>query len=94
MTLDPDAPDFARRLRARCSAGGSVEAGQGRSRTRRRSARRAASQRADRDGPCSAPDDFLPEKNWRVLASTGYICDDPYTGTAGVTQRRTTGSTR
>jgi hypothetical protein len=29
-------------------------------------------------------DDFLPEKSWRVLASIGYLCDDPYTGTTGV----------
>jgi hypothetical protein len=29
-------------------------------------------------------DDFLPEKQWRVLASVGYMCDDPYTGTPGV----------
>ena len=29
-------------------------------------------------------DDFLPEKQWRVLACTGYICDDPYTGAPGV----------
>ncbi|MDP1825860.1 MAG: hypothetical protein Q8L48_21535 [Archangium sp.] len=28
--------------------------------------------------------DFLPEKHWRVLASVGYLCDDPYTGTTGV----------
>jgi hypothetical protein len=28
--------------------------------------------------------DFLPEKAWHVLASTGYMCDDPYTGAAGV----------
>lgn len=31
-------------------------------------------------------DDFLPEKEWHVLASAGYICDDPYTGTKGVTR--------
>jgi hypothetical protein len=31
-------------------------------------------------------DDFLPEKNWSVLASVGYICDDPYTGAPGVTK--------
>jgi hypothetical protein len=31
-------------------------------------------------------DDFLPEKDWSVLASAGYICDDPYTGAPGVTQ--------
>jgi hypothetical protein len=29
-------------------------------------------------------DDFVPEKRWRVLSSTGYICDDPYTGAPGV----------
>jgi hypothetical protein len=28
--------------------------------------------------------DFLPEKTWDVLASIGYLCDDPYTGTGGV----------
>jgi hypothetical protein len=31
-------------------------------------------------------DDLLPEKKWRVLASSGYMCDDPYTGTPGVEQ--------
>ena len=31
-------------------------------------------------------DDFLPEKEWSVLASIGYMCDDPYTGAPGVTQ--------
>lgn len=29
-------------------------------------------------------DDFLPEKEWRVLACAGYMCDDPYTGAPGV----------
>lgn len=31
-------------------------------------------------------DDFLPEKKWRVMAITGYMLDDPYTGTSGVKQ--------
>ena len=31
-------------------------------------------------------DDFLPEKEWSVLASIGYMCDDPYTGAPGVTK--------
>ena len=31
-------------------------------------------------------DDFFPEKNWRVLAATGYIGHDPYTGLPGVTK--------
>jgi hypothetical protein len=29
-------------------------------------------------------DDFLPAKDWSVLASIGYMCDDPYTGIEGV----------
>jgi hypothetical protein len=29
-------------------------------------------------------EDFLPEKSWKVLASVGYLCDDPYTGVKGV----------
>ncbi|MHC4515148.1 MAG: hypothetical protein ACYTKC_19705 [Planctomycetota bacterium] len=31
-------------------------------------------------------DDFLPEKDWRMLATTGYMSPDPYTGAPGVTQ--------
>ena len=31
-------------------------------------------------------DDFFPEKSWRVLAATGYIGHDPYTGLPGVTR--------
>jgi hypothetical protein len=31
-------------------------------------------------------DDFFPEKKWRVLAATGYMCPDPYTDAPGVTQ--------
>jgi hypothetical protein len=31
-------------------------------------------------------DDFLPEKEWSVLGSLGYLCDDPYTGAEGVEQ--------
>ncbi len=31
-------------------------------------------------------DDFLPAKDWSVLASIGYMCDDPYTGAPGVTK--------
>jgi hypothetical protein len=31
-------------------------------------------------------EDFFPEKNWRVLAATGYIGRDPYSGLPGVTR--------
>src|SRR5207253_1681304 len=36
--------------------------------------------------PVLRADDFLPDKGWSVLASAGYICDDPYTGAPGVTR--------
>jgi hypothetical protein len=29
-------------------------------------------------------DDFLPDKNWKALASVGYMCADPYTGAPGL----------
>jgi len=29
-------------------------------------------------------DDFFPEKNWDVVALSGYMCDDPYSGARGV----------
>jgi hypothetical protein len=32
------------------------------------------------------PADFFPEKDWRVVASAGYMGDDPYTGLPGVTR--------
>jgi hypothetical protein len=32
--------------------------------------------------------DLMPEKAWRVLSSTGYMCDDPYTGSPGVEKLR------
>ncbi len=74
----------SRRESARRWAGGTSRRARS-SRTRRRSARREP-RNVPTGRPALRPDDFVPEKNWRVLASTGYICDDPYTGTAGVTR--------
>jgi hypothetical protein len=31
-------------------------------------------------------DDFLPEKKWRVMAISGYMLPDPYTGAPGINQ--------
>ena len=82
MQLDPAAPDFAQRL-GHLIGGQAIDAGQ------------VHYAEAIRDGrgsnmPCGKPvlraDDFLPEKHWHVLASVGYMCDDPYTGAAGVEQ--------
>ena len=83
MQLDPAAPDFARRV-AEIVGGGEVEAG--RVRSYAEAIREAAASNVPLGRPALRPDDFLPGKHWHVLASTGYVCDDPYTGTRGVTR--------
>src|SRR5882724_1711660 len=61
-----------------------AEAGQ--VRTYAEAIREAAASNMPLDKRVLQADDFLPEKNWHVLASAGYMCDDPYTGAPGVTQ--------
>ena len=82
MQLDPAAPDFGRRL-SELLGGREVEAGKVQSYAA--AIREAAVSNVPLGRPSLKPDDFLPGKNWKVLASTGYICDDPYTGICGVT---------
>jgi hypothetical protein len=36
------------------------------------------------DAPVIGADDFFPEKSWGVLAASGYMSPDPYSGAAGV----------
>jgi hypothetical protein len=83
MQLDPAAPDFAARL-AQLIGVQQLETG------KVRSYAEAINEAATSNMPLGKPvlhaDDFLPEKDWHVLASVGYICDDPYTGTPGVTR--------
>jgi hypothetical protein len=80
MGLSPDAPDFATRLRE--LAGSPMddklvdEYG-----TAIRAARDAGMPVAE---PVVTADDFFPERRWRVLAASGYMCPDPYTGARGV----------
>jgi len=83
MQLDRSAPDFAQRLRA-LIGGREVEAG--RVRMYAEAIREAAASNMPLGKQVLQADDFLPEKDWRVLASVGYMCDDPYTGAPGVTQ--------
>ncbi|MEK7372629.1 MAG: hypothetical protein AAB265_14365 [candidate division NC10 bacterium] len=83
MQLDPSAPDFGRRL-GELFGGREVEAG-------KVQAYAEAIRQADRSNmPLGKrvlrADDFLPGKDWHVLASVGYMCDDPYTGAPGVTE--------
>ena len=83
MQLDPDAPDFTRRISA-LLGGQEVEVGTVQSYAS--AIREAAASNLPMARPALRPGDFLPQKNWHVLASTAYICDDPYTGSCGVTQ--------
>ena len=83
MQLDPSAPDFAQRL-ATVIGGRDVDAG--RVRTYAEAIREAAASNMPLGKPVLHADDFLPEKDWHVLASVGYMCDDPYTGAPGITQ--------
>ncbi len=83
MQLDPAAPDFARRL-GELFGGREVDAGK--AQTYAEAIREAEQSNIPLGRRVLRADDFLPEKNWSVLASVGYMCDDPYTGAAGVTQ--------
>jgi hypothetical protein len=83
MQLDPASPRFAARV-AEVLDGRPVDAGKIRSYAE--AIREAAASNMPLGRPSLRADDFLPGKNWRVLASTGYICDDPYTGIPGVTR--------
>ncbi len=83
MQLDPASADFARRL-TELNGGRQVEAG--RVRAYAEAIRDAAASNMPIGRRVLRADDFLPEKDWHVLASAGYMCDDPYTGAPGVTQ--------
>ena len=83
MQLDPSAPDFARRV-GELFGGREVEAGTVQSYAE--AIREARSSNLPLGKRVLRADDFLPEKDWSVLASIGYMCDDPYTGIPGVTK--------
>jgi len=83
MQLDPSGPEFAQRLTA-LIGGQQVDAGK--VRTYAEAIQEAAASNIPLDKPVLRADDFLPDKDWSVVASVGYMCDDPYTGAPGVTQ--------
>jgi hypothetical protein len=83
MQLDPSARDFAERVGA-LVGGRDVETGKVRAYAA--AIDDAAASNMPLGRAVLRADDFLPEKNWSVLASVGYICDDPYTGAPGVTK--------
>ena len=83
MQLDPSAPDFAARL---AQLLGVKELEAGKVSTYKEAIREAAASNMPLGKAVLQADDFLPEKDWHVIASVGYIGDDPYTGAAGVTR--------
>jgi len=83
MQLDPDAKDFAGRLRALF---GAKEIELGIVKGYAEAIREARATNLPLLGRVLRADDLMPEKGWSVLASIGYMCDDPYTGVRGVTQ--------
>jgi len=83
MRLNPAAPDFAEKV---AGVFGAREVDAGKVKTYAEAIREAADSNMPVGKPVLRADDFLPEKNWSVLSSIGYMCDDPYTGSHGVTQ--------
>jgi hypothetical protein len=82
MTLDPAAPDFARRVSE--VIGHEVEAAKVAGYAE--AIRDAAESNMPRTRRVLRAGDLLPEKSWSVIASIGYMCEDPYTGIGGVKQ--------
>jgi hypothetical protein len=83
MRLDPKAPDFARRV---AEIWGVTEVGPDKVKSYAEAIQEAADSNMPVGKRALRADDFLPDKNWSVLASIGYMCDDPYTGYRGVQQ--------
>ncbi len=82
MSLDPDAPDFAERLGALLghAAEPSTVA------QYRGMILEGAEAGLALDKSTTNADDFFPEKRWDVLAVSGYMGPDPYSGAPGVEQ--------
>jgi hypothetical protein len=81
MRLDRNAPDFRERV-AKIIGGASFDAGK--VKTYSEAIEEAEVSNIPLKHRVLRADDFLPEKDWSVLASVGYMCDDPYTGAPGV----------
>ena len=81
MHLDPEAPDFAAKVRA-LHGGQEIPASQLEAYVHAIEDARASNMPTGR--PVLHAGDFLPEKDWHVLSCVGYMSDDPYTGAPGI----------
>ncbi|MBP1634606.1 MAG: hypothetical protein H6Q10_1180, partial [Acidobacteria bacterium] len=82
MRLDPASPDFSSRLEA--LAGRPVDEAE--AHDYRRMIREATEAGMTGSRLTLTADDFFPEKRWEVLALSGYMGPDPYSGAPGVEQ--------
>ena len=80
MRLDPDSPSFSEEVEGRLGEKPDREVVE--------HYRRCLRERVEAHMPAGdrvvRADDFFPEKRWELLASTGFVGRDPYTGTPGV----------
>ncbi|MCD6116283.1 hypothetical protein J7K93_04645 [bacterium] len=82
MHLDPDAPDFKKKL----SAVFEDDLGDDTVEMFRSDIKIAADAGINLEKQTISVDDFLPEKRWSVMAISGYMLPDPYSGSPGVRQ--------
>ena len=82
MRLDPDAEDFPKRLEKIFGS----EFDDSTVATYRQDILLARNAGIPLGKRTITADDFLPEKKWRVMAISGYMLDDPYSGSPGVRQ--------
>jgi hypothetical protein len=81
MRLDPESPTFAEDVSERL---GGARPGRDTVEDYRASLREKIAAHVPSGGRVLTADDFFPEKTWDVLAATGCIGQDPYTGLPGV----------
>jgi hypothetical protein len=80
MALDPEAPDFRSRLEKLMGQEGDDETLE----KYRAMIREGLTAGIPVKKVSIQADDFFPEKSWDVLALSGYMCPDPYSGAPGV----------
>jgi len=80
MHLDPESPTFANELEALLGKPATEEVVA----DYRRMIEEATDAAVPLEKPVISADDLFPEKRWGVLAASGYMSPDPYSGAAGI----------
>jgi hypothetical protein len=80
MQLEPDDPDFPKKIAMMCENSLDEMTGE----AYRQDIMDARSAGIPLGGGPISADDFLPAKKWEVMAVSGYMLPDPYSGSSGV----------